>query len=168
MPKRIDLTGKRFGRIIVESLSHINKHGKAAWHCKCDCGAYCIALTSQLNQGKKKSCGCIRRKLYNPSIKINGVTKTFYDWIDIYKIPQNIAYQRVKVLGWKASDAVMTPVYFKFRSITYEGKTMHLMDWAKHLGIKYVTLKWRLNNGWSVEEAFTIPTGNFTKGGKNP
>lgn len=33
MPNRIDLTGKRFGRLTV-----IEYAGKSKWICKCDCG----------------------------------------------------------------------------------------------------------------------------------
>jgi hypothetical protein len=41
--------------------------------------------------------------------------------------------------------------------ITFKGKTMCLADWARELGIWYMTLHGRLARGWSVADAFTLP-----------
>ena len=39
MGKRIDLTGKRFGRWTVVSESDLRDcNGNIMWNCKCDCG----------------------------------------------------------------------------------------------------------------------------------
>jgi len=43
------------------------------------------------------------------------------------------------------------------RMITFSGKTQCLTDWATELGCTFQKLKWRLDNGWSVEKAFTTP-----------
>lgn len=56
----VDLTGKRFGRLVVISREKNNKRGKALWKCKCDCGNETIVLASRLRNGKTKSCGCLR------------------------------------------------------------------------------------------------------------
>jgi hypothetical protein len=37
--------------------------------------------------------------------------------------------------------------------ITFNGQTMIEKDWAKKVGIRYVTLRWRLRHGWSLERA---------------
>ena len=59
---RIDLTGQRFGRLVVQKLVDLDKptrngitHG---WLCKCDCGNEVVCTSKQLNSGKKTSCGC--------------------------------------------------------------------------------------------------------------
>lgn len=44
----------------------------------------------------------------------------------------------------------------KNRNITYEGRTMCMKDWASHLNINAVVLRYRLDN-WSVARAFTEP-----------
>ncbi len=41
--------------------------------------------------------------------------------------------------------------------IEYEGKRMIVYDWAKHLGIRVLTLRARLRRGWSIERAFNKP-----------
>lgn len=39
MPFYKDLTGRRFGKLVVQRLlPERTKSGKAIWECKCDCG----------------------------------------------------------------------------------------------------------------------------------
>lgn len=53
----IDITGKRFGRLIAINWSH--KKGKFSyWNCKCDCGNEKTIQLTNLTQGKTTSCGC--------------------------------------------------------------------------------------------------------------
>lgn len=40
------------------------------------------------------------------------------------------------------------------RLISYKGTARCLAAWAEVFGIKYETLRWRLNNGWPLERAF--------------
>lgn len=43
------------------------------------------------------------------------------------------------------------------RNITYKGQTKTLAQWSEELGMNFFTLRDRLNNGWSIEKAFTQP-----------
>lgn len=43
------------------------------------------------------------------------------------------------------------------RMIEFQGSTRCVKDWADSLGIKYMTLIRRLNQGWSVDRAFNEP-----------
>jgi hypothetical protein len=52
--KRIDLIGKRFGRLIVNSYA-----GKGKWECFCDCGNKSIVYGQDLREGKTRSCRCL-------------------------------------------------------------------------------------------------------------
>lgn len=45
--------------------------------------------------------------------------------------------------------------------ITWGGETKHVSEWASDLGISRVSLKHRLNSGWSIEDALTKPRGKF-------
>lgn len=62
---RKDLTGQRFGRLIVESYSHTDPPPKryANWNCVCDCGNKTIVRSKNLLIGNNKSCGCLRIEL---------------------------------------------------------------------------------------------------------
>ena len=61
-----DLTGQRFGRlVVVERATEANdKNGNTMWLCVCDCGKGINARGSNLTSGKTKSCGCLRREYY--------------------------------------------------------------------------------------------------------
>lgn len=48
--------------------------------------------------------------------------------------------------------------------ITYNGETLPSPIWAKRLGLHPQHLRQRLNNGWSVEEALTVPKGQLRPG----
>ena len=50
------------------------------------------------------------------------------------------------------------------RLLNFNGRTQTMFLWAKELGLKYSTLRSRLNlYGWSVEKALTIPIKDFHK-----
>ncbi|QNK01743.1 hypothetical protein [Dyella telluris] len=56
----INMTGQRFGRLVVTSLSHIHPAYGGKWHCVCDCGNKTVVLAKNLRGGNTKSCGCLR------------------------------------------------------------------------------------------------------------
>ncbi len=59
-PKARDLTGKRFGKLVV--LSPTEKRmdsGSVVWKCKCDCGKEAEVSARRLVRGKVRSCGCL-------------------------------------------------------------------------------------------------------------
>lgn len=67
MGKRaIDMTGKRFGNLVVTGRSdHKDKSGRAFWNCRCDCGKEIIAPGCVLRNGIKTNCGCKDDKVRN-------------------------------------------------------------------------------------------------------
>lgn len=59
-PGQKDLTGLRFGNLVcLEPTEERTKNGSTIWRCRCDCGNECLAVSSQLLKGYKKSCGCV-------------------------------------------------------------------------------------------------------------
>lgn len=60
----IDLTGRRFGRLVVieRAGSHYSPsfQSRPLWRCRCDCGAECVVAGDSLRDGRTKSCGCLR------------------------------------------------------------------------------------------------------------
>lgn len=59
MTALIDLTGNRYGRLIVLSLGSMGR--TPIWVCRCDCGVVKNVRRDDLRDGKTKSCGCLRR-----------------------------------------------------------------------------------------------------------
>ena len=73
MPKRTtakDLTGQRFGRLVVlrDSEKRSNKH--VVWECQCDCGNTTYVKSSHLIDGGTLSCGCSWKKPLQESEKV--------------------------------------------------------------------------------------------------
>jgi hypothetical protein len=60
MPGFINLTGKRFSRLVVIKRAAKNLGQKVAWLCKCDCGNTQVVRGSDLKMGKHRSCGCLQ------------------------------------------------------------------------------------------------------------
>jgi hypothetical protein len=57
-----DLTGQRFGRLLVLAPAHIGTDGKVRWRCRCDCGNETIVGSAyHLTSGNTSSCGCLRQ-----------------------------------------------------------------------------------------------------------
>lgn len=68
MSKFIDLTGQRFGRLVVIERVGVAKSGHALWACICDCGNHHTTTSNQLHSGSK-SCGCLQRERAAESAK---------------------------------------------------------------------------------------------------
>jgi len=62
--RRIDLVGRRFGKLIVLALlPGIRKRGhRPRWECRFDCGKTTSAQGGHLRYGHTTSCGCVRAK----------------------------------------------------------------------------------------------------------
>lgn len=60
MSKLIDLTGQRYGRLVVQGI-HDKKSGQIRWSCLCDCGNVIPVYKHTLlrDNGTIKSCGCV-------------------------------------------------------------------------------------------------------------
>lgn len=61
MSKKVDLTGRVFGKLSVIELIGQDKYRNSIYRCRCECGEETTALTAQLQRGAKKSCGCTRK-----------------------------------------------------------------------------------------------------------
>lgn len=126
MRKAEDLTGQRFGKLVVirPDKSIKSKRGaNGTSYCKCDCGNYKVIRNHSLKHGLTKSCGCgceaNRAKILNKS---NG---NVYDLSGEYR------------LG-KASNA---DVWFKFDLDDYD----KIKDYCWSLSHRYIVChQWKV------------------------
>lgn len=62
--KLINLTGKKFGKLLVlrrvEAPYRAKIKNRPYWLCKCDCGNHKVILGLSLRKGYTTSCGCYR------------------------------------------------------------------------------------------------------------
>ena len=67
MGKFIDLTGQRFGQLVVmyrdDDIVCNNGNHRVVWHCKCDCGREISTRRDALMSGRTQSCGQCRYDL---------------------------------------------------------------------------------------------------------
>ena len=56
-----DITGKRYGRLVVLGECKGLKWGNTRWECECDCGRKKVIRQSSLHGGTM-SCGCLVRE----------------------------------------------------------------------------------------------------------
>lgn len=56
----IDLTNQKFYNLTFLYPCRVNNRLK--WVCKCDCGNYIVAFSSNVKKGNTKSCGCIKKE----------------------------------------------------------------------------------------------------------
>ena len=80
--KRKDLTGRRFGKLVVikDNGIHITPSGKKKflWLCQCDCGNRKVVTGKRLVEGRTKSCGCIRHYgIFNDFLEEDNTIRIF-------------------------------------------------------------------------------------------
>lgn len=194
MKPKIDLAGKRYGRLLVTESSYPTAHGYA-WDCICECGATKRILAKALKSGATKSCGCIRRE-YRCGVSGHRLASTHSNMMARCYNPGNKSYFNYGAKGitvcerWHSlrnfvedMESVLTegltldridsskpysPENCKASThkeqqrnrgctvkITFGGVTKPLTEWAEELGIKPMTLRYRLKAGWKEDRIFT-------------
>ena len=210
MPAFKDLSGKRYGRLTVIEPYGRNKHGKAMFLCKCDCGNDFITLGNGLQCGRTLSCGCLHleksiekvkalakhnmshTRVYNiwhtmiqrcyyskhksyDSYGGRGITvcdewrgehgaENFIEWALSNGYRDDLTLDRIDPNGnyepsncrW-ATRKEQANNTRKNHFLTFDGKTQTVAQWADEKGLTYSTLCHRLENGWTVEKALTMP-----------
>lgn len=77
---RRDLTGERFGRLLVVSISHrrVTPNGcvRLMWECLCDCGNKHVAWSTSLTGGTTRSCGCLAREMIGLRRRTHGMSNS--------------------------------------------------------------------------------------------
>lgn len=64
MTSRIEnLSGMRFGRLVVIEYAGKNKYNRTTWNCLCDCGKFTTVVSYSLKGAATSSCGCYSTEL---------------------------------------------------------------------------------------------------------
>lgn len=121
-----DLTGQRFGRLVVVQFSHV-KSKQTYWLCKCDCGNTKVCRAGHLRYGATKSCGCLRIENTSIANSTHGMSKT-----RLYGIWQNMLKRTEKASNHAYAD--------------YGGRGIRVCDaWHDFT----VFMEWSLLNGYA-------------------
>jgi hypothetical protein len=150
--RKIDLTGKRFGKWVVEGQAFI-KNNAVFWNCKCDCGGAKTVNGKVLRNGKSKSCGCYREDIK----KTHGMYQTpihrvWSNMIQRCHNPKNTAYHNYGARGIKVCDRwrnSFEAFYQDVGDVPFEGAQLDRvnndLDYSPS-NFKWVTREENLNN----------------------
>lgn len=102
---KIDITGIRFDRLLVNRLLHRGpKH--SYWECFCDCGNIITATMNNLRKGNSTSCGCKRIEATSTS---GGLYETseYIAWENMLsrcRNPKNPSYKNYGLRGIRVAE----------------------------------------------------------------
>lgn len=108
-----DMTGQRFGRLVVikRSKNYISPRGskKVSWLFKCDCGKNVVVYSSHLKNGNTQSCGCYHDEKLKKRITKHGLrhNRIYFIWGAIKSRcynTKNIGYKNYGGRGIKVCD----------------------------------------------------------------
>lgn len=103
MPVIKDLTGKRYGRLVVSHM-YIGTEVKprpVKWVAMCDCGNVTLVWGSSLPTGNTKSCGCLSREMSRERVYMHGMShsKLHGKWLQIKNRCNNPNYPKYHRYG---------------------------------------------------------------------
>ena len=108
--KKIDITGQRFGRLVVIREDGKDKRGEYYWICRCDCGNEKRVSSYKLRSGNTQSCGCLQNEMIKNGLhKTHGMSndKLYIIWLNMKhrcNDPNNDMYANYGGRGIKVCD----------------------------------------------------------------
>lgn len=145
MATLVDLTGQRYGRLLVieKTQTHVTKGGHriAQWLCKCDCGNKTTVPGASLRSGNTRSCGCLQRETAKNTMTTHGRS-----------------YDRLHNIWNHMKQRCGNPNDNNYEHYGAEGKTVY-KPWADDFQRFY---DWAMDNGY--QENLTIDRIDNTKG----
>lgn len=124
----IDMTGERYGRLVVLSFAGKQKNRQSMWMCQCDCGNTTIATRANLVTGKIVSCGCKKSEFISKFNKTHGMSHKNR----LYRIWLNMKNRCSNPRGQDYDN--------------YGGRGIHVCEsWAEDFTVFYI---WALANGY--------------------
>ncbi len=100
--KRVDMIGRRFGRLTVLRIGSTISSNKSKWYlCRCDCGTEREFPGDKMRLGTTRSCGCLRSELTRSRTVTHGLTnhRLFPVWKSIMSRCYNINNKAFKSYG---------------------------------------------------------------------
>jgi hypothetical protein len=96
-----DLSGQRYGRLVVISRSPNQRPYKTQWICQCDCGITKSIVGGNLRSGHSRSCGCIKQEQRFR----HGLSNT--KEYDVFVVQKRNAAKLQRTPPWADLDAIL-------------------------------------------------------------
>ena len=72
-----DLTGQRFGMLVVQRPTDMRERNSVVWECQCDCGKTVFVTVNSLTYRNTTSCGCVQTERFPHSTGKNIAGQRF-------------------------------------------------------------------------------------------
>jgi len=135
-----DLVGIRFNKLVVQSLSGLDKRKNKLWLCRCDCGNFCESITTHLNKGRKSSCGCSRYKrgseLYNYT-GYKDISGSRWSSIEYGAKIRNIEFNITKEGVWDILQKQDNRCYFSGVEVSFKDSSASVDRLYSSIGYNY-------------------------------
>ena len=133
MSKLIDLTGQRFGKLVVIKRAETDKSKKTKWLCKCDCGNLKKIDGRNLRKGYTTSCGCYAKEQRLKATTKHGYARTKLDYL-YYGMKR-------RCYNTKCQDYPL-----------YGGRGIKMCEeWLKN---RKTFFEWAIDNGYSIDSTY--------------
>lgn len=120
MAKKLDLAGRRFGKLTVLRPAE-DIGGKTAWVCRCGCGQETVVRTDSLQSGHTRSCGCRRAA----AAELLRARLTYVDGTCVEELIKNRKARRNNTSGITGVEWIPGRQQWK-AGICFKGKRYHL------------------------------------------
>lgn len=86
----IDLSGNRYGKLVVIEQTDRTPSGRSRWLCQCDCGGTAKIHGQRLTSGLADSCGCDTFSKKSAALKTHGhsvgrkISPTYHSWAGMH------------------------------------------------------------------------------------
>lgn len=160
-----DLTGKRFGRLVVTSYV-----GNRKWLCKCDCGNVNIVNAQNLKRGWIKSCGCWRiEKRQNSKIKREKLSCLSKDDVILKCLEKGVIKVNSdtgEIFSCRNSDGRNLRELKKLKGSNLNGYIVHTIGYCgrrvqvKEHRIVWMSVNGRIPDGYVIDHINSIKTDN--------
>jgi hypothetical protein len=101
-----------------------------------------------------------RNKHTNYKIEYQGEQMILADWALKLGIDYHVLHHRLRYLGWTVEEAFSNVSSSHNRikkQIEFNGQSMTAAEWGRELGITGRSILYRLEAGWSIEDALLTP-----------
>ena len=84
-----DLTGQRFGKLVVLTYDKVVGKGHTYWLCQCDCGTIKSIRKDGLINGSIVSCGCYQKQIISEKFTLDLTNQKFGHWTVLSRAGSN-------------------------------------------------------------------------------
>ena len=145
----IDITGQRFGKLLVVKRVANDKADNAQWLCKCDCGNTTIAKGRDLRSGHVRSCGCLQKETAGHMARARAYGEAFAEYHFDHRL--RMIYHSIKARCYNPHNA-------EFANYGGKGITM-CSEWNNDIKSFYF---WAMKHGY--KSSLTIDRIDNSKG----